>query len=179
MPRFGPAIFSLAALVLVAMMMSCATKTVGPIQYQPDQPTDKGVVLLYHPTLYKEELVHGLAKMLRANGVHVVTDNLCNRDQYPPGRCTVVVLVATVQGLRANKDAITYLRDHREAKNILLVSTSGRGFLSGIELFKDIHAPDAVTGASSTDCMGAMADRIHRIIMEKLRDPAAIPWNPL
>jgi hypothetical protein len=161
----------LLAVVIAAGVLGAgctSSKIVPRLQYAPEGSAKKHVTILYHETPFKRELVDGVAKVLRTRGVSVVTDDLKYKDQYPPSRSDLVVLVVSVQMMRADKKAVQYIKSHQKAGNILVVSTSGRGSLSGLELYDEFSAPDCVTGASTMDAAGAFCERITQAIERKL-----------
>ena len=164
--------FRFAILALAFFAFGCASApTASRIDYKPEKDARRSVALLYDPTPFKRELVDGVAKMLRAQGVSVVTDDLRFAEMHPPGNYDLVVLAATVQFMRAGSKAVRYLKGHKKAKNILLVSTSGRGNLSGVETYSGkFEPPDCLTGASEQDSMAALAERIAKRIMQRLEE---------
>ena len=160
------------ALFLFVFLISagCASTLAPRIQYEPDHLARETVTILYHATSFKTELVDGIAKILKARGVRTVSDDIQNADIYPPSESDLIVLVVSVWAGRANKEAVKALESHPEAENWLVVSTSGRGTLTGLEGEEDFEHLDAVTGASDFDEMGGFVQRISRAIFRRLDD---------
>jgi hypothetical protein len=157
-----------AVSILIFSTVGCAGKTADPIHYTPSQSPSHSVVILYHQTPFKKELVAGVAKLLKARQIEVTTDDLSNANEYPPVGADLVVLVVSVWAGQATGDALEYLDSHAGVSNVIMVSTSGRGSLTGIEGYKKYQSIETVTGASSIDTAGVFAEEITASILRRL-----------
>lgn len=158
--------FAISFFIFVAV--GCAAKSVDPLHYIPAQEASHSAVILYHKTPFKIELVAGIAKVLKARGIRVTTDDLKHANEYPPIQADLVVLVVSVWAGQATGEALNYLESHAGVSNILVVSTSGRGSLTGLERYSKYQTIEAVTGASSLDSAGVFAEEITTAILRRL-----------
>ena len=71
---------------------------------------------------------------------------------------------------------VVILYDPTPFKQELVVLTSQRGSIFGLEVYTDLRTLDTVTGASRTESMSALANQIVRTLQHKLRKQTRSPY---
>lgn len=161
-------IFLTAPALLIFFVLGCSGSPGPKVDYMPDEKYEKKVVIFYQNSQYKRQLIDEIGSRLKEKGVFVTAMDIRDLEKNPPEGEELLVIATPVIAWGLPGPIIEYIRQNLKKKRMLLIVTSGRGDMTGLEEAGDYSWPEAITGASSLLDLKTRAEKITQTILRHL-----------
>lgn len=160
----------LASWILMFLIPGCSGSPRPKVDYMPLGKYEQRVDIYYQNSQYKRELVERAGNLLKEKGVFVTTRDIRDLETSPPAGETLLVIAVPVIAWGLPGPIIEYVRRNLKNKRMLLITTSGRGDMTGLEEAGDYSWPETITGASSLPDLESRAEKAVEIILRRLEN---------
>jgi hypothetical protein len=139
--------FFLFFIITGILIIGC--KTLQKAEYNPlSGIADKKICILYHPTVFRDQIVKNLIDRLSDKNIHISVDDSINEKKYDPVFFDLVIVISGSYQLIPDYYPAEFIAKHKDDIKVLLVLNTYLTKKGVIGSIGGSNNRDTITGAS-------------------------------